>query len=53
MTRTLSSRGERDDIAGVMCVRNASISVLKSRFSQNSATGYGGVLYVDDSKVDM
>ena len=49
----LNGRGERDDIAGVMCVRNASISVLKSSFTQNSATGYGGVLYVDDSKVNM
>jgi predicted outer membrane repeat protein len=49
----LIGRGERDDIAGVLCVRNASISVLKSEFSQNSATGYGGVLYVDDSKVNI
>ena len=51
--RVLNGRGERDDIAGIMCVRNASISVLKSEFSQNSATGYGGVLYVDDSKVNI
>lgn len=49
----LSGRGEKDDIAGVMCVRNASISVIKSDFSQNSATGYGGVFYVDDSIVNI
>ena len=49
----LSGRGERDDIAGVMCVRNASISVVKCNFSNNSAVGYGGVLYVDNSKVDI
>ena len=49
----LNGGGERDDIAGVMCVRNASISVFGSAFSQNSAIGYGGVLYVDDSKVNI
>ena len=36
-----------------MCIRNTSISVLKSEFSQNSATGYGGVLYVEDSKLNI
>ena len=34
---------------GVMCIRNASISVLDSTFSHNRATGNAGVFSVDDS----
>ena len=36
---------------GVMCIRNASISVLNSTFSHNRAAENGGVLAVDDSEV--
>ena len=50
---SLNARAERDDIGGFMCIRSASISVLKCNFSHNSAAGYGGVLYVDDSTVDI
>ena len=49
----LSISGIKSDIGGVICVRNATISILNSNFTHNSAAGYGGVMYVDDSKVTL
>ena len=49
----LSISGIRSDIGGVICVRNATISMLNSSFTHNSAAGYGGVMYVDDSKMTL
>ena len=47
----LSVSGIKSDIGGVICVRNATISILNCNFTHNSAAGYGGVMYVDDSKM--
>lgn len=49
----LSISGIKSDIGGVICVRNATISVINSNFTHNSAAGYGGVMYVDDSKINV
>ena len=49
----LSISGIKSDIGGVICVRNATISILNCNFTHNSAAGYGGVMYVDDSKMTM
>ena len=49
----LSISGIKSDIGGVICVRNATISILNSSFTHNSAAGYGGVMYMDDSKVTL
>ena len=38
---------------GVICIRNASISVLNNNFSHNSAAGDAGVLRVDESDVTV
>jgi hypothetical protein len=38
---------------GVICIRNASVSVLDNEFSHNSAAGDGGVLLVDESDVTV
>jgi predicted outer membrane repeat protein len=49
----LSISGIKSDIGGVICVRNATISILNCNFTHNSAAGYGGVMYVDDSKMTV
>ena len=49
----LSISGIKSDIGGVMCVRNATISIVDSNFTHNEAAGYGGVMYVDDSTVTL
>ena len=49
----LSFSGIKSDIGGVMCIRNASLSILDSNFTHNSAAGYGGVMYVDDSNITV
>ena len=38
---------------GVICIRNASVSVLDNNFSHNSAAGDAGVLRVDESDVTV
>ena len=38
---------------GVMCIRNASISVQDSTFSHNTAAGNAGVFEVDDSHFNI
>ena len=38
---------------GVICIRNASISLLNNIFTHNSAVGNAGVLRVDDSDVTV
>ena len=50
---TLRLQGRRDNIGGVACIRNATISILNSNFSHNSVAGYGGVLHVDDSMMTI
>ncbi len=36
---------------GVACIRNASISILRSSFQHNQAALHGGVFYIDESDV--
>ena len=38
---------------GVICIRNASISLLDNDFSHNSAAGEGGVIQVDESDITI
>ena len=38
---------------GVICARNASVSVVDNNFSYNSAAGDAGVIQVDDSQVTI
>ena len=38
---------------GVICARNASISVVDNNFSHNSATGDAGVIQADDSQITI
>ena len=42
-----------NNVGGVICIRNASISVLDNNFSHNSAAGDAGVLRVDESDVTV
>ena len=38
---------------GVLCVRNASVSLQENRFSHNLAAGDAGVLHVDECDVSI
>lgn len=49
----LNLQGRRDNIGGVVCIRNATVSLVNNQFRHNSAAGYGGVLYIDDSRVTI
>ena len=39
--------------SGVMCIRNASISVVNSTFNNNSAVGNAGVMHIEGSLVEI
>ena len=39
--------------SGAICIRNASISVVNSTFSNNSAVGNAGVMHVEGSSVEI
>ena len=39
--------------SGAICVRNASISVVNSTFSNNSALGNAGVMHIEGSSIEI
>ena len=50
---TYNAANSNNARGGVMCIRNASISVLDSTFSHNTAAGNAGVFAVDDSHFNI